>query len=267
MKKRLLICLTIFIILIFAIGGFVLIQKSNLINPIVKNTETEEKNFSNQELDINSELVQNLYKIANPSNDSIILKEMYLNESIPNYYILAMSAMAYIRDNISIDDPMVKNMMFSTTIKKDQLKKYIYKLFGNIEYQDEDFFVMNSEYGVCGFTYEKETELYVSLNGCGGSNTESFLRKIVGARQEGNLIYITEKSVFVYTNLDWNENYISERYVYKDCSQKELIDYQEIDVTINNPLNIDSYLDKATTYEYVFENNNGQYIFKNFIKI
>lgn len=216
-----------------------------------------------QELNINSELVQRLYKIANPSNDGGILKELYSDGQPTNAYILAMGAMEYIRDNISIDDPMVQNMMFTATITKQQLKKYIYRTFGDIEYQDENFYVLNPEYGVCGFTYQPEAERYVSLNGCGGSGAETFLRQVISARQEEKAIYIVEKSVYVYFE---GNDYISRRYIYKDCSKEEMIDYQEVDATVSNPLFIDPYLDQAATYEYVFENNNGQYIFKGLIK-
>ena len=30
----------------------------------------------------------------------------------------------------------------------------------------------------------------------------------------------------------------------------------------NNPISLESYIDEAATYEYVFENQNGNYIFK-----
>ena len=228
-------------------------------------SEFEETNniVPSQELNINSELVQRLYKISNPSNDGGILKELYSDGKPTNAYILAMGAMEYIRDNISIDDPMVQNMMFTATITKQQLKKYIYRTFGDIEYQDENFYVLNPEYGVCGFTYQPEAERYVSLNGCGGSGSETFLRQVISARQEEKAIYIVEKSVYVYFE---GNDYISRRYIYKDCSKEEMIDYQEVDATVSNPLFIDPYLDQAATYEYVFENNNGQYIFKGLIK-
>lgn len=251
------------IVVMFAICILVslLVLKPELEKSNFDTNTNNDINYSSQELDINSDLVQSLYKMVNPSDAGEIIKELYGNEYLTNDYILAVGAMEYIRDNISIDDPMIQNHMFTATISKETLRKYIYKVFGNIDYQDASFNILNFEYGVCGFTYQPEIEQYISLNGCGGSNIEYFLRKVVSARQEKNYIYIVivEKSVYLYN--DWND-YISRKYVYKDCSKEEMIDYQETDSSGSYQLSIDSYMDQASTYEYVFENNNGQYIFK-----
>lgn len=41
-----------------------------------------------------------------------------------------------------------------------------------------------------------------------------------------------------------------------------MLDYIETSTTENNPISLESYIDEAATYEYVFENQNGNYIFK-----
>ena len=257
MKKRYIILSGMILLILICIGSVFLLQKDLFIEKIQIKTPTKELNAG-------STLIQELYTIANPSNDGAILKELYDDGQADNGYILAMGAMNYIRKNISINDPMVQNMMFTATISKEELKQSIYEILGEIPYEDESFYVLNPDYGVCGFTYQPEVERYVSLNGCGGSNTETFLRKVLSARQEENYIYILEKSIYVYN--DWDE-YISRNYIYKDCNKNEMIDYQETESTESKPLSIENYLDKAATYEYVFENNNGQYIFKGLRKI
>ena len=124
-----------------------------------------------------------------------------------------------------------------------------------------NFYVLNGDYGVCGFTYQPEIEQYISLNGCGGSNTDSFVREVVSARQEGNFLYITEKSIYIYA--DWNET-ITRKYIYNNCQQDKMLDYQETPSTESHLVELDDYIEEAATYEYVFENQNGQYIFKEF---
>ena len=257
MKKRYIVFTGIILLIFTCIGCIFLLQKDIFFEKTEIKTPLKELNNS-------SSFVQELYTMANPSNDGFILKTLYDDGKLDNSYILAMGAMNYIRKNISIDDPMVQSRMFTATTSKEELKQSIYEILGEITYQDESFYVLNSDYGVCGFTYQPEVERYVSLNGCGGSSTETFLRKILSARQEENFIYIVEKSIYIYN--DWDD-YISRNYIYKDCNKEEMIDYQERDSTTPNPISIEDYLDKAATYEYIFENNNGQYIFKGLRKI
>ena len=228
-------------------------QNVNVDMPL-ENSEVQKK-----ELDIHSYIVEDLYQKINPSNDAMILKGLYGGESLSNEYILAVGAMNYIRKTVPIDAEMVQNMMFTLNISKKDLEQNIYEIFGNIEYQDEDFYVLNGDYGVCGFTYQPEMEQYISLNGCGGSNTDSFVREVVSARQEGNFLYIIEKSIYIYA--DWNET-ITRKYIYNNCQQDKMLDYQETPSTESHLVELDDYIEEAATYEYVFENQNGQYIFK-----
>ena len=235
-------------------------QNVNVDMPL-ENSEVQKK-----ELDIHSYIVEDLYQKINPSNDAMILKGLYGGESLSNEYILVVGAMNYIRKTVPIDAEMVQNMMFTLNISKKDLEQNIYEIFGNIEYQDEDFYVLNGDYGVCGFTYQPEIEQYISLNGCGGSNTDSFVREVVSARQEGNFLYITEKSIYIYA--DWNETItrktITRKYIYNNCQQDKMLDYQETPSTESRLVELDDYIEEAATYEYVFENQNGQYIFKEF---
>lgn len=269
MKKiGVIVLIVLFLVIVFS-GIYFLVfledkdQNSSLENSEI-NTPLENNEVTEKELDIHSYLVQDLYQKINPSNDAMVLKGLYGGESLSNEYILAVGAMNYIRKNIAIDSEMVQNHMFTISIKEEDLKKSIFEIFGNIEYQNTDFYVLNSDYGVCGFTYYNETSSYESLNGCGGSQNESFIRRVVSARQTGNTIYITEKSIYVY--IDWND-YISRKYIYNNYHQDKMLDYKETSSTDSSPITLDSYIDEAATYEYVFKNFNGQYIFQDFYQV
>lgn len=101
--------------------------------------------------------------------------------------------------------------------------------------------------------------MYESLNGCGGNMFKFFQRKITSAREEKDKIYITEKSIFVYTI--WGENPVSQRYIYSDCNMVQLIDSYEFPLEESKPVRFEDYIDKAATYEYVFSKNKEKYIF------
>ena len=262
MKKCLLISIILLILCLVTLGIVTKLSENESLNSNENNSQTNPS--SNQSsipfsLDIESEFVQNLYKMANPSSDAGILKDLY-DDGVPsNTYILATGAMNYIRKNIPIDSEMVQNRMFTATITKEDLKQNIEEVFGSINYQDEDFYVLNYEYGVCGFTYQEELERYESLNGCGGSMYESFKRKLISAREEGNYLYLTEKSIYIYN--DWNE-YISRRFIYADYNQEKMLDYIETSSSESVTIRVDDYLEGAMTYDYVFEKLNDRYIFK-----
>ncbi len=262
MKKCLIISIILLILCLITLGIVTKLSENESLNSNENNTTTDEPASPNNipfSLDINSEFVQNLYKMASPSSDAGVLKDLY-DDGIPsNTYILATGAMNYIRKNIPVDSEMIQNHMFTTTITKEDLKQHIEEVFGSINYQDEDFYVLNYEYGVCGFTYQEELERYESLNGCGGSMFESFKRKLISAREEDNYFYITEKSIYIYN--DWDD-YISRRYIYSDYNQEKMLDYIETSSNESLTITVDDYLGEAMTYDYVFEKNNDRYIFK-----
>src|SRR5690625_214840 len=73
-------------------------------------------------LDINSKDVQNLYKMANPFDDAMVLNLLYKNsESFDNQYILAVAIQNYLNN-------YNETILY---IPKDDVEKSIFKIFGN----------------------------------------------------------------------------------------------------------------------------------------
>ena len=90
---------------------------------------------------------------------------------------------------------------------------------------------------------------------------------IVGAT---GLVGRTALRVLEEKNIFYTKDFINDSYyitLYKDITQKQVID----NININNEndlkqlLNI--YLDKASTYQYTFEKKNNHYVFQNIKKI
>lgn len=247
MKKKSFIIL----ILIFIVVEIIALVMLNL-ESFKKDEKTEKIN-----LDINSELVQKLYKMANPSEDAELLNDLYNNKELTNNYIVAIGVADYLKDN---DPILIENPSYVFDyIPGDDVDKHIKFVLGNIDYKPQDVFLFSN--GYCGFDYNEELNRYEDKGGCGSSGYEKYYRKIDSAYKEGDRIYINEKSFFVYD--DWND-YISKVSIFSNYDKKNLLDYFEQDS--NEALNIDTnkYMDKGSIYQYEFvqKDNNNNYIFK-----
>ena len=132
-------------------------------------------------LDINSKDVQNLYKMANPFDDAMVLNLLYKNsESFDNQYILAVAIQNYLNN-------YNETVLY---IPKDDVEKSIFTIFGNnISFYHDKTYLFNN--GYCGFDYNQELEQYEMLHGCSGSMEEKFYRKIVDAIQKNDEIIIS----------------------------------------------------------------------------
>ncbi len=194
-------------------------------------------------LDLNSSLVKELYQKATPSEDASILTKLYENSGrFHNSYILATAAKNYLNDNKSIE-----------VISKESMEEHVSKIFGTkTSFTHQDFFLLADNY--CGFKYNKDKEEYILINGCDGDYFHKYLRKITKATSNDNIIKIYEKSLYLDTsnNITIYNNVIDKKIIAKNINKKP----EEID--------IDNYLNNASTYEYTFEKINNEYIFTKF---
>lgn len=198
-------------------------------------------------LDIHSELVQDLYNMINPTEDGLILSDLYQNGGLSNNYMLVVA----LSDYISEQDENVE------VISKDEVDQRIESIFGDEEVEHQRTYLFFD--GYCGFTYNDDLEQYEFIPGCGGDMYQIFVREIISAREEGKNVIITEKSLYVYR--DWDEDY-SHVTIYNNVVQKEVIDEFDNDPAVELDINLDDYIDYASTYEYTFERVDDHYIFK-----
>lgn len=201
----------------------------------------------NKELDIDSDLVQDLYAIVNPTEDGLVLSDLYQNGGLSNNYMLVVALSDYIRDQ----DTNVE------VISKDEVDQRIESIFGDEEVEHQRTYLFFEDY--CGFTYNDDLEQYEFIHGCGGDMYQSFVREIISAREEGDNIIITEKSLYVYWDWDVDYSYVT---IYNNVVQKEVIDEFDQDSAVELDINLDDYIDQASTYEYTFEKVDDHYIFK-----
>ena len=236
MKKKVGIFISLFIIF----SGII-------IYIFIQDNSIKEHTVSNH-LDINSSLVQELYNLINPSNDANVLKDLYENSGLTDKYILNIGITSYLKEYPNAD---------KLIIPKANIEKSIHSVLGyNVTFTHQDVYTLN-EYG-CGYNYDKDTEQYKLISGCGGNQFESFQRQIVDAVEMNDIIQITEKSIYIYN--DWND-YSSRIYIYSNYDQKDLLDYIETSSSDHYNIEIKNNIDKASTYIYTFHKQNGKYIF------
>ena len=242
MKKIVGIFISLFIIL----SGII-------IYIFIQDNSTKEHTVSNH-LDINSSLVQEMYNLINPSNDANVLKDLYENSGLTDKYILNIGITSYLKEHPNAD---------KLIIPKANIEKSIHSVLGyNVTFTHQDVYTLN-DYG-CGYNYDNATKQYKLISGCGGNQFESFQRKIVDAVEMNDIIQITEKSIYIYN--DWND-YSSRIYNYSNNDQKDLLDYIETSSSDNYNIEINNYIDKASTYIYTFHKQNGKYIFDSLKRI
>lgn len=214
------------------------------------------KEISETSLDINSEMITKLYEMTNPSDDMQIFRELYAKGEMTDEYIIDVGIMNYIRENKEADLEYIESNM---------VKDHVLKTLGkDIEYLDQDVHVLNYEYQVCGYKFNKELNRYESLHGCGGNESEFMRRKIIEAKQVDNKIKILEKSIFFYN--DWDDK-LSKRFIYNDVNRSKKLDYIEKSSSESYIVNIEDYINEAAIYQYNFELLEGRYIFKNLERI
>lgn len=245
-KKKYLIIIPL-IIIILSISGLILGKYAVKIG---KNIKLD----NSLKLNIDSKTVTNLYRSVNPSTDANIIKGLYQPE-FSNDYILSVGIVNYLQDN---------NLKNEQYIDKKEVDRYIHKILGyNHKYNHQTVYILNAELGICGYWYNTNTNKYELIPGCGGNTTEYFYRKITDAKYVGDTIEITEKSIYQYTN--WNDT-TNEIYIYNNINKEKLLDYIN-PIPTNYYINIDKYLEEATTYVYTFKLQYDDYLLKDIKKI
>ena len=206
---------------------------------------------SSVELDINSEKVQSLYEMVTPVEEATVLKKLYEKSGVfENQYILSVAINNYLNEQNN----------FIETISQDIVEEYIYKIFGDdISFEHEKVYVFSGDY--CGFDYNEELHQYKSLHGCGGNMNEKFYRKITSATEDDDKIIILEKSLYVYYNFDFE---ISNIIIYNNIIDKKIISEYNLDSSNELSIDIEDYIDSASTYQYVFKKVDDRYIFESF---
>lgn len=240
MKK--ILCSIIVIIIVSIIGIIVW-------NPFHTDSELTET----KELDINSDLVKKLYQMVTPSEDATVLIPLYENDNFPNEYIISVGISNLLSN---------RNGQRPELLSKLEVERSIHDVFG----YDIDFFHESTRLlisGVCAYEYQSKVEQYSLISGCGGNSHERFYRKVIKAMQKNNVIQLVEKSIYLYS--DWDDH-ISRIYIYNNYDRENVLDYYEKPSSEDVNVNLDDYIEQASTYIYTFKLQNENYILESMKK-
>lgn len=217
-------------------------------------------NDNNVDIDKNSSLVKELYNMVNPSNDAILLDELYRNKELTSKYIVAMGINNYLKYNEI--KKFNNNDITGGYIDESDVRDNVRYVLGNISYDNTDIYIMKDNY--CMFKYNNELSRYELVGGCDSSYT-GYYRVIDSAYVNGNKLYIKEK--LIYYTYDFNE-VINKVSIYDNPDMINILDYREI--SSYDEINyLDNFIDKGSIYLYEFEkvDNNNNYIFKKITRL
>ena len=223
----------------------------------------KDRNFANDNdinIDKNSSLVKELYDMVNPSNDAILLDELYKNKELTSKYIVAMGINNYLKYNEI--KKFNNNDINGGYINESDVRDNIKYVLGNISYNNTDTYIMKDNYFM--FKYNNELSRYELVGGGDGSYT-GYYRVIDSAYVNDNKLYIKEK--LIYYTYDFNE-VINKISIYDNPDMINILDYREI--SSYDEINyLDNFIDKGSIYLYEFEkvDNNNNYIFKKITRL
>ena len=223
----------------------------------------KDRNFANDNdtnIDKNSSLVKELYDMVNPSNDAILLDELYKNKDLTSKYIVAMGINNYLKHNKI--KKFNNNDINGGYINESDVRDNIKYVLGNISYNNTDTYITKDNY--CMFKYNSELSRYELVGGGDGSYT-GYYRVIDSAYVNDNKLYIREK--LIYYTYDFNE-VINKVSIYDNPDMTNILDYREI--SSYDEINyLDNFIDKGSIYLYEFEkvDNNNNYIFKKITRL
>lgn len=217
-------------------------------------------NNNDTNIDKNSSLVKELYDMVNPSNDAILLDELYKNKDLTSKYIVAMGINNYLKYNKI--KKFNNNDINGGYINESDVRDNIKYVLGNISYNNTDTYIMKDNY--CMFKYNNELSRYELVGGCDGLYT-GYYRVIDSAYVNDNKLYIREK--LIYYTYDFN-GVINKVSIYDNSDMANILDYREF--SSYDEINyLDNFIDKGSIYLYEFEkvDNNNNYIFKKITRL
>ena len=217
--------------------------------------DDDNKNIKYSDVSVTDSVVTSLYEMVNPSDDVVSLYDLYQKETFTNEYILGCAIVLYYKDHPNT----------TGDISSQEVSLYVQRIFGDISYENSSGFVANPL--VSSFTYDASSDTYHCALAGGGSNTESIKREIVSAKKSDTEYIITEKSIVIFEdNLGKEESEYSLS-IYDDVSHTNLIDTISFSGDEKPSISIQDYIDQASTYEYHFEFNGENFVFKSFQKV
>ena len=209
------------LVLCLCLGGILFFSKDFKSNP------KEDKVSFYSDISINDEAVLELYQNIMASDELSFNYDLLKNNVITNSYMIGSGMAKALRDNVK------------TPISSSEINLYIRKIFGDVTVHYEDILLNGQKY-----SFDSDKDEYVIKEMDDYSKTDKILSKLVSAKKSTTEYILTIKMVVVNNA---NNN------VYSDIDSTNIIDNRE-------NINIDDYLDEASTYNYHFTFNGETFV-------
>jgi len=206
-------------------------------------------------LNITDERVLSLYEMANPSNDYSSLQNIYQKRTFTNEFILGSAFVSFLKEH--------KN--HTGEIKEEEISQYVKKIFGNINFAHTSGFIVADE--LCKFKYNKNKNSYDYSIGCASSINNEIKRKLISAKKSATEYILTEKMIVIRKSQNEEEKKQTIK-IYKDIEESVLLKEITLDTDETLPdINLEDYIENASTYEYHFKFDGENFIYQKLEKV
>ena len=191
------------------------------------NSQKEDNTSFYSDISINDDAVKELYQNTKASDELSFNYDLLKNNVITNSYMIGSGLAMALRDNKA------------TPISSSEINLYIRKIFGDVTVNYEDILLNGQKY-----SFDSDKDEYVIKEMVDYSKTDKILSKLVSAKKSTTEYILTIKMIVV-NNVNNN--------VYSDIDCTNIIDNRE-------NINIDDYLNEASTYNYHFTFNGETFV-------
>lgn len=270
-RRNKLIPIVIVVVSALFVGLLVFLISSLIIS---NNKEKKEKEKTTEEVSkvsLNDSTVKKLYKSityeAGPKYYNKFIKEESVtldtfNNREKYYYALQFAKSSDFIDTNNKDENNRKIYL----LPEDKLKHYMREFFGNSVTYDQN------EVIVCEFSFDmpegsQGTLKYLNnsngynttfTNGDGTVPTKNHYAKLVSAEKNNTKLILKEKIVYINAI---NNNNLYDIEIYNDYNKTRLLETIKNVSDLDNAVDIENYIDRASTITYTFKESKGDYYF------
>ena len=270
-----LICLVIILIIaLLGTVGYILVDKDIIkLKKEEKKTEEKVEESKNDELDIDSELVKSLHSRINMREfmseeyDVPIYKQDELTQdTMDNKDKLYYGTFFLASSDFGMTNYDELDYKTTYELTKANYDKSYMQFFGNTNYEINNgdklsFTHINMASGSgAGFTYDASKQVFVGgFGGIGGTSCHKYKTvKLYKAEESKTNVYLYEKVIFP-EKADMDDDIVD---IFSDYARKNKIDSIDKKGQCGIEIDINNYLDKASTFKITFKKESGNYYFE-----
>lgn len=237
-NKSLVAAVVILIILVLALGGYIVYDKILSTDNINKEDKREETKDENKELDVNSNIVKELDKKYLITGDFYPVDIYYLEDTVNVEKMSNQEKVDYLARIGFVKEGTVNQGNSIETISEEEYNAGYKKLYG----PDQKIIQLKEEEANCLiYWFDSTNHMYKRSQGCGYGPGPSHQKYIASASKEGEYISINIKAYYDLSSKTDDSIPVGEKYI---------IPYNNDFDTSNRNMPVDSFDEKEVNSEY-----------------